>query len=116
MTAKVTFKPDGPEGQSHNGNAVVRAWSIKVGGEVIGTITSSIRDLYGSYSNPGYSVVVQADIVGHEKPYYRSSFAMDNRSIREARDNRSHYVREAKKWAAHIYEKMSEPPPPAPIH
>jgi hypothetical protein len=99
MTAKVTFKPTGPEATLPGHAHASRTWEIKRDGAVIGVIESSLRDLYGDFANPGYSVVVSAQIYGEAKTFRKASFAMDNRSVREARGNISHYVNQAKDWA-----------------
>lgn len=99
MTQKITFKPQGAEGRLPGQNRITRTWDIKCDGVVVGTIESSIRDLNGDYSNPGYSVVVTSEIYGVVSKYYRTSNVFSNRSAREARENRSIYVSEAKVWA-----------------
>ncbi|HDX8426108.1 hypothetical protein ACEUAI_20875 [Aeromonas veronii] len=97
--AKVTFKPVSEQYSMPGDNCVRKEWDIKDGKEVVGLIVSTIRDLNQDYANPGYSVMVKVTINGVEKEFYRYSNAMSNRSMVEAKANRSSYVNAAKQWA-----------------
>lgn len=96
---KMTFKPTGADFKLPGNNTVTRDWDIKVNGAVVGSIDSTIRDLNGDLSNPGYSVTVSASINGVTQTFYKNSGTFSNRSAREARENRSRYISAAKEWA-----------------
>ncbi|WP_153785283.1 hypothetical protein [Pseudomonas sp. EMN2] len=99
MTQKVTFKPESAEYQVPGDNVARKNWVIKRDGVEVGSISSQIRDLYQSYTTPGYSVTVTVELVGVEQPYRQNSGTFSNRSKREAQETRSTYVRRAKQWA-----------------
>jgi hypothetical protein len=94
---KISFKPTGPDYK--NENVTRKDWDILVDGQVRGAINSDIRDLWMDLTNPGYSVTVTAQLPGVEPGFRRYSAAFSNRSAKEARENRSRYVAEAKEWA-----------------
>lgn len=96
--SKVTFKPVSEQYSMPGDNCVRKEWDIKDGKEVVGIIVSTIRDLNQDYANPGYSVTVMVTLNGKEKAFYRFSNAMSNRSMAEAKGNRSSYVNAAKAW------------------
>lgn len=103
MSTKPKFKPTG---EYVNDNVRSKVWEIVVGGEVVGHIETSIRDLYMSRSNPGYSVTVIGTMVKDQgAKFYKNSNAFSNRSSQEAHENRSEYVRRAKEWAVKYLEK-----------
>lgn len=108
MAAKVTFKPRSAELRLPGHNTITKDWDINVDGVTVGLIQSCIRDLYMDVSNPGYSVTVTADITGVDGNYRKNTFAMDNRNQREARENRSHYIRQAKQWVVKAIAKKSD--------
>jgi hypothetical protein len=99
MSQKVTFKPDGAETQWPGDNVKNKDWKIMVGDKEVGTMESQIRDLNMSFTTPGYSVTVLVKIHGVEKPYREYSGTFSNRNLREARENRTTYVRRSKEWA-----------------
>lgn len=99
MSQKVTFKPDGAETQWPGDNVKNKDWKIMVGDKEVGTMESQIRDLNMSFTTPGYSVTVLVKIHGVEKPYREYSGTFSNRNLREARENRTNYVRRSKEWA-----------------
>lgn len=106
-TKKITFKPMSSGVRFPGDNVLAKSWDIRIDGKTVGSIESSIRDLYMSVSQPGYSVTVTANIEGKEKPFREYSAAFSNRNAREARENRSTYVRRAKAWAIKQLEVIS---------
>ena len=111
MPQKLKFKPTEAEWRMTGDNVTRKDWDILVDGEVVGQIESSIRDLNQSFSTPGYSVTVTAQINGVEKPFREYSGTFSNRSMRESRENRSVYVKRAKTWAQKRLAAMSAEPP-----
>lgn len=108
---KVTFKPRAAEFSAAGHNTTEKEWDIFLGGKIVGSIESTIRDLYMDRSNPGYSVTVAAHIAGKEKPFREYSAAFSNRCAKEARENRSTYVRRAKDWARkHFMKEQAKNP------
>ena len=106
---KITFKPRGPEFKWPGGNTVDKEWDVMLDGKPVGVIQSCIRDLWMDRANPGYSVVVDAHMVGYEKPFREYSAAFSNRSAKEARENRSIYFNRAKQWAKRYLERTVKP-------
>jgi len=108
---KLVFKPRQPEFAMPGHNTVEKSWDVLLDGNLVGTIHSTIRDLWMDRSNPGYSVTVDANLSGREKPFREYSAAFSNRSAKEARENRSIYVRRAKAWAKKHFETVAQVKP-----
>jgi hypothetical protein len=106
MAKKITFKPDGDEYRMPGDNVIKKKWIIRVNGEEAGLIRCEIRDLFMSLTSPGYSVTMTTEVLGVERTYREYSAAFSNRSMREAKENRSTYFQRSKEWAI---EKLSEP-------
>jgi len=105
MTRKITFKPQEAEFCRPGDNTTNKYIDVKLDGKIVGIIDTSIRDLYQDRSNPGYSVTVSAVITGTDKKFYRNSTAFSNRTAKEARENRTSYIKEAKEWAKKVVER-----------
>lgn len=104
MKLKVTFKPLNGEYDPAGSGVKSKCWQIKVNGVVTGHIDSRINDLNQSYTEPGYSCTVWITLTDGTLSFRRNSGTFSNRSMKEALENRAHYVAQAKKFAISILE------------
>ena len=95
---KLTFKPQSAESRMSGSNCTHKDWNIIANGKVVGVITSTIRDLNGSYTNPSYGVTINAELFGTDHQFHKSNNGWVT-SIANARYTRSGYVNQAKAWA-----------------
>ena len=95
---KLTFKPQSAESRMSGSNCTDKDWNIIANGEVVGVITSTIRDLNGSYTNPSYRVTINAELFGTDHQFHKSNSGWVT-SMANARYSRSNFVNQAKAWA-----------------
>lgn len=105
MKPEVTFKPLNGEHDPAGSGVKTRCWQIKVNGVLAGFIDSRINDLNQSYTEPGYSCTVWITWADGTLSFRRNSGTFNNRSMKEALENRSRYVAEAKRWFKGLVEK-----------
>lgn len=104
MKSKVKFKLLNGEHKKAGDVCTYKYYAIHFGGVVVGYIDCTIRDLFQSHINPGYSVTVIITWASQHKSFRRYSNAFSNRSMKEARENRAKYINEAKQFAMSVLE------------